>query len=400
MTPRNIITQHTRGWHLQQWRRPLILLAVLMTLLILFAVGTQESSARRPPVQIVLDTDAGVDDAIALAWLLEQRRYPVEVLGIVTVAGNATVENVSNNVLTVLDVANHPDIPVVMGAATPLVQPLSGSGALTHGPDGFWFAGIQNPHDLSGLPTNATAFYCNVVTENPGATLIALGPLTNLAQAVESCPDAMHSFDQIFILGGTSGQGNRTPVAEFNFWHDPEAANIVLTADLHPTLIPLETFRMFSLTQEDIEDLAREGTTVGQFVAGPLQLYAQVQTGLGGASAISPPDITAVMYALNHSLGQTQSGLVKVATGIAEEDDAHRLLRGKSIIGLDLSDRIPMIAGDAELSALAQQLYSDPNFDFDAALGEILAREPDNVQVVTDIRERRMRRLFMRYLTD
>jgi len=379
-------------------RRLILLMIAVVGVMaaLLLGAGTYEIFAHRTPVKLIVDSDMGVDDAAAIAWLLSQDRYPVDVVGLASVAGNTTMENAANNILTILDATGHQDIPVVKGAAEPLLQAPSRTGPLIHGPDGLWFVGLQNPHDLSQLPNDAAAFYCD--NAQPDVTIVALGPLTNLAQAVAACPAEMQQYQQIVILGGAKNGGNRTPVAEFNVWIDPEAAAQVLDAGLNPILLPLDTFETFSISEDDIAELATDGTPVGQLLAGPLTLYAGYQTGLGGASAIAVPDVTAIMYALRPNLGSGVSGLVKVVPGI-EEDDPTRQYRGQTVIGLDLADRIPMIVDDEELGQLADAAFSDPNFDLEAALGAILASEPDNAQVLTDINERVMHRLFMRYLT-
>ena len=94
------------------------------------------------PLKLIVDTDAGVDDAAAIAWLLTQTRYPVEIVGFAAVAGNTTVENVANNLLLLKEKTGQTDIPVTIGSATPLTVTLSSTGKLIHGPDGLWGFGI------------------------------------------------------------------------------------------------------------------------------------------------------------------------------------------------------------------------------------------------------------------
>lgn len=337
------------------------------------------------PLELVIDTDAGVDDAAAIAWLLSQTSYPVDILGFGTVAGSTSVENAANNVLTILDALDQPDIPVAIGAAAPLYEPLSRTGSLLHGPDGLW--GAQNPHDLSSLSRDVPSFYSDLAQANPGATLLSLGPLTNLAQAWQQYPDALSSFNQIIALGGARNGGNRTPVAEFNIWQDPDALDQLLEAGLPITLVPLDAFEEFTLSESALQTLQNQGSEVAELIAAPLQFYATAQTLGGGTTDVSIPDVAAAIYALDSSLGTAQSALVRVVTS--------SLARGETIIGLTTFERVSMIASDAELSRLADQVFSDPTFDLVAALGEILAREPDNARLVTDIEEERMRELFL-----
>ena len=350
-------------------------------------VCTAQAATISKPLDLVINTDGGVDDAAAIVWLLTQEKYPVNVLGFSVVAGDTTVENAANNVLTLLDTLGQ-DIPVVIGAAEPLSQPLSRTGSFLHGSDGLW--GAQTTHDLSSLSDDVPSFYNDLTQTNPGATLLSLGPLTNLAQTLDEYPKAMNSFDQIIAIGGAKNGGNITPVAEFNVWQDPDAAEELLSADLPTTLIPLDAFEEFTLTDEDIQAL-QKGTEAAQLIAGPLERYADVQTQFGGSTDASIPDLTAAMYAVDESLGTTKSALVKVLT-------ESNLARGETVTGLTLIERLSMIASDAELSELAVRA-SDPNFDLSTAIKNILAREPYNAQIVTDIEAERMHELFFNALT-
>jgi purine nucleosidase len=344
------------------------------------------------PIDVIIDTDAGVDDSAAIAYFLSQQRQPTNLLGFTAVAGNTTVENSANNVLTLLDTAQV-SAPVVIGAAQPLSRTLSHTGKLIHGPDGLWFVGAAHPHDLSALSHDVPAFYYQMAQQHPGATLITLGPLTNVAQAIRQNPQAMRGFGKIVILGGARRGGNQTPVSEFNIWQDPEAADIVFRSGLPLSVVPLDVFTTLAISADDLDTLRTDGNPVGRLIAEPLAAYAQVQTGLGGASTASIPDLAAMMYALHPTLGVPVSALVEVIPG-------PRLVRGQTIIGTGMSEKLTMLAGENELSDISDRVFSEPGFDLFAAIGAILARQPDNAQVVLDINERRMNKLFMRALTD
>lgn len=348
--------------------------------------STSVAPPNKKPVELVIDTDGGVDDAAAIVWLLSQTEYPVDILGFGTVAGNTTVENAANNVLTLLDTLGQPDIPIAIGAAAPLSEQLSRTGSLLHGPDGLW--GVQKPQDLSGLSRDVPSFYRDLAQANPGATLLSLGPLTNLAQAWQQYPDALGSFQQIIALGGANNGGNITPVAESNIWQDPQAANELLTAGLPTTLVPLDAFAEFTLTTSALQALPTQGSEAAKVIAEPLSMYAAVQTETSGTTDVLLPDVTAAMYAVDSSLGTAESALVKVVTQPS-------LARGETVIGLTMNERVSIIAEDAELSQLAQQVFSDPTFDLSSALNAILAREPDNALLVTDIAAPQMRELFL-----
>lgn len=369
-------------------------LAVIAALLV--PLGT--ARAKCPPVKLIIDTDPGVDDAAALAWLFSQSRYPVDVLGIVSVVGNTEAWLGAVNALMLLDVLGQGDIPVVMGAETPRSQPNSLASGFIHGPDGLWGFGAMSltEEQLSEYlgrlaPTTAPAFYCEQVAANPGATVLTLGPLTNVAQAVQDCPDTMAELDQIVTLGG-SRMAN-APQTDYNIWQDPEAAEIVLSSGIPLNLVLLESSAEFTLDEDNLQDLMQEGNPAAQFIAGPMQMYALMHTQFGGATEVPYYDVAAAMLAMKPSLGTSQSGLVRMVTEPS-------LSRGQTVIGLTFSDRVSMLIPVEQLNQMI--IESVGNFDLlFGALLEVLGKpeNQDNGQVVLDIRERRMRRRFMRDMT-
>jgi purine nucleosidase len=341
----------------------------------------------QPAVRIIIDADIGVDDAAAIAYLLE-KPTKVEILGITTVAGNTSVENSASNALLLLETAGRTEIPVVVGAAAPLVLPASQQGMFVHGPDGLWFTGWQFPQDISGLSTDAAGFLC----DNAGAdvTLLALGPLTNLANAVGQCPAQM-SLYRILWLGGAKGvldEGN-TPVSVFNPWFDPDAAQIVLDAGLNITMVTTDAARTVTVSTDSIDKLFRRGTALGKLLAPALQQYASLfatSSNMRRHSSLRVAlyDPTAAVLLVHPEwASSTQSGLILIQT---QDGPA----RGQTIIALTLPEHLSVLASDAELSAIAVQVFSDPEFDQEAALGEILFRRPDNAQVVMSVNAKKI----------
>ena len=196
------------------------------------------------PTPLFVDTDMGVDDAVAVAWLLAQQS--ARIVGFSTVFGNATVEHVTANLLTLLDAAGC-QIPITMGAAAPLVFPPYWAGALVHGPDGFW--GAQEPHDLRGLPHDAPAALAAAARTTPGLTILALGPLTNLALAVQTYPEDLAGA-HVIALGGARHGGNTTPLAESNIYVDSHALEIVLDSSLQVELVMRDAFDQLEVEAE------------------------------------------------------------------------------------------------------------------------------------------------------
>lgn len=332
------------------------------------------AKAQQSAAKLIIDTDPGVDDAVALSWLFTQQQQPLQFLGVVTVVGNTTVQNATNNAVLVLKQLGRQNVPVVMGAAAPLVQPLTKTSWFVHGPDGLWFLGWQNPQDLSGVRIGAPSFYCDTVAANPGVRILALGPLTNIAQALQQCPVTMKTVGQLVILGGAKFGGNKTVVAEFNFWQDPEAANAVLTAGLPITLVLLDAFVQPTIAQKDLDKLFAKGIPAIKFLSSAIQQYANVQLTNTGRAGI--PDAVAAVIALQSSEGTRTPALIKM---VLQESLAH----GQSIIGLTAGEKVTMIATDQQLSAMGELAFTDPNFNFQAALGAILMSEPDNAVAVT-----------------
>jgi inosine-uridine nucleoside N-ribohydrolase len=357
-------------------------------LLASLCIGVFSASAAPPrtPVKVFVDTDIGVDDATAIAWLLGN--HAADVIGFTTVAGNTTVENATQNLLTLLDTA-HRQLPVTIGAAAPMEFPLSHLGMFVHGPSGLWFS--QAAHDLTNVPRGAPAAIAAAARANPGMTLVALGPMTNVAQAAHDYPADMAGV-RIIALAGTRGPGNRTPVAEFNAFADPQALDILLESGLGVTLITQDAFDQVKVDSAAFpQELSANGGQIGQFLASVLQPYFTAST-LGAGGEVAIPDAAAMIYALRPELGTPTPSLVDVAT------DA-KLTRGQTVIATDPYSKVTMIADDAEMSALADRAFTDPTFDINAAMFTILSRRPDNAQVVLSVKGPAMARLLERGLT-
>ncbi|XP_076857977.1 inosine-uridine preferring nucleoside hydrolase [Brachyhypopomus gauderio] len=187
--------------------------------------------------KLLVDVDCGVDDAQAVMMALAVP--DVQVLGVTCVHGNTTVQNVCKNVLRVLGVCGHLEIPVFIGASKPILGNMINAG-LFHGEDGL---GDAPDPDAPGLELakqeGAVSAMIRIVNENPGEVLlVATAPLTNLALAVRLDPTLPLKLKGLYIMGGnTDSRGNTTICGEFNFTADPEAAYIVLNDYLCPTYI-------------------------------------------------------------------------------------------------------------------------------------------------------------------
>ena len=192
--------------------------------------------------KVILDMDPGIDDALAL--ILALKSPEVKILGITTVAGNASVEMTSANARRVLECLNIESIPVAMGSANPLNHPLEDALSY-HGPDGLGNCNLPPPEQPLH-PAKAWDFLVRSALDAPGEiALIAAGPLTNVARAFKLHPELPGLLARLVLMGGAYGltpygRGNRTPYAEFNIWQDPEAAHIVFNSGANVFAVGLD----------------------------------------------------------------------------------------------------------------------------------------------------------------
>ncbi|PXA68721.1 nucleoside hydrolase [Cryobacterium arcticum] len=221
-----------------------------------------------PTIPVILDVDTGVDDALALLFAIA---HPdIEVLGVSCVAGNASLERVVENTLRILDVAGAPDIPVAAGARRPLISPAR-SASHVHGEGGLGTVHLP-PGERVPAHVNAVELMRQLITDSPRpVTLVALAPQTNLALLLRQYPDLAENIERIVFMGGSAGTGNATAVAEFNVWHDPEAAAIVLDAGIPTFMYGLDVFTQVSVDREVAAALetgdSAHGRVVGALLA-------------------------------------------------------------------------------------------------------------------------------------
>ena len=218
-------------------------------------------------IQLIIDTDPGVDDAIAI--LMAMAASEVEILGLTTVGGNVPLARATRNALSLLQAAGRSDIPVAKGAS----RPLRGKFAYAphfHGPGGL----SQRLPDPANGPVEDGAvkfLYDQLTGERGEAVLVALGPLTNLAVLLRERPIALEQAKQIVVMGGAvNTPGNVTPEAEFNFYCDPVAADIVLSSRLPITMVDLAACRQVKINREQALGL-KSATPLGRLMLDMLQ---------------------------------------------------------------------------------------------------------------------------------
>jgi purine nucleosidase len=252
----------------------------------------------------LIDTDTASDDAVAIMMALSAP--DVRVLGLTTVAGNVAVDQATRNALFTADICGS-DAPVFKGAAAPLVRPLR---------DAHWFHGGDGLGDHDYAPPkrapeaeHAVDAILRLARENPGLTLVTLGPLTNVALALARDPALADRIGRCVIMGGAPCcEGNVTPAAEYNIWVDPEAARAVFRSQLPIEMIGWHVSRGASvLNDAEIAAIAALGAAKARFAiesnSRAREAY-HVQTGEVGLSLADP---TAMAVALDRSLGLSWS---------------------------------------------------------------------------------------------
>jgi inosine-uridine nucleoside N-ribohydrolase len=331
---------------------------------------------------IFIDTDMGCDDAIAVAWLMGQPA--AQIVGMTSVFGNSSVENTTANVLTLLDAVGV-TVPVTVGAATPLTFPYLPLGAFIHGPDGFW--GAQTPHDLSGLGGDAPGAIAAAARAHPGLTVLALGPLTNIARAVQAHPDDLAGV-RLVALAGARAVGNITPVAEFNVFADPHALAAVLESRMQIDLITCDAFEGLLLETEGLAGrLAGGNAALSALFAHLLEGYGQAE-GRSGAARLAIPDAAAAIYALRPDLGKALPATVRVIVD-------GEYTRGQTVIATAPQHQIALAIGATGIAQMAAQVLA-PGFDVGAAMALLLGQLPQNTRAVLSIDGATMADLLVR----
>ena len=226
--------------------------------------GQSDRGTGRGPFRVIIDTDPGVDDALAL--LLAMRSPELKIEAITPVAGNVPLDLTLPNALRMVEIAGRTDIPVAAGARAPLMRRLV-TATYAHGENGLGGAGFPQPTTKPVAPP-AAEIIRQIVRKYPGeVTLITIGPLTNIATALNSDPDLAGMVRALVMMGGSLSGGNITPAAEFNVYVDPEAARIVFQSGIPITMVGLDVTRRTSLTDDHVRTLEAAQNPVSQAAA-------------------------------------------------------------------------------------------------------------------------------------
>ena len=252
--------------------------------------------------KIIIDTDPGIDDAMAIFFALQSPE--LEVLGLTAVFGNGGVANTASNAVRILETAGREDIPVASGANTPLViANRSAEGMSVHGRDGLGNAGEQLPQPRGQpIAQNAAAFIVETVMANPGeVTLVPIGPLTNIGLALRLEPAIVAAVKGVSLMGGSAfAGGNKSAAAEANLHNDPHAAAMVFSAGWPIAMAGWDVNNRFHMNPAYLDQLCALGNPATAFIEA---IYPCLQASVNlPEQAIDVPDLLAVAYLADPSL--------------------------------------------------------------------------------------------------
>jgi inosine-uridine nucleoside N-ribohydrolase len=264
------------------------------------------------PQKIIIDTDPGIDDAMAIFFAIASP--DLEILGLTTTFGNVSVDQATTNALNLVEMVDN-SIPVARGVSVPMVQAPLSFPDFVHGSDGFGNVNLPAPKGKA-IDLSAAEFIVKTILENPHeVTLIAIGPLGNLAKALALEPGIAKLVKKVVIMGGTILEtGNVSPVAEANIYGDPHAADIVFSADWRVHMIGLDVTHKVTM-RDDLQARIRDkNPNYGQFLYDAGRFYADFYKASRSADGCFVHDASAVAYAINPDLFQAIDGPVRVAT--------------------------------------------------------------------------------------
>ncbi len=250
--------------------------------------------------KIIIDTDPGVDDAMAILFACLHEE--IDLIGLTSIFGNVTIDMATRNALALLEVAGQGK-PVAQGAAHPLVQPLRPPATDIHGPEGLGDEPRQTPVTKPD-PRSAAQFICDMAAEHPGEIVLCpIGPLTNLALAMDLDASICEQIKSVTVMGSSIWEGgNATPHAEANIWQDPHAAEKVLAAPWNITLVGLDVTHGIIGSSEVFADLANSAPRTGGFLNRVVQFYMRFHNANDGFYGCYMHDPSAVISILHPGL--------------------------------------------------------------------------------------------------
>lgn len=259
---------------------------------------------------ILIDTDPGIDDAVAIALALASPE--VEVIGISTVGGNTGLVHTTRNALRLLEFFGRTDIPVASGYDQPYQRAKKLEAATeVHGADGVAGAALPDA-SVDVVSTDAVEFLAEKIRNSKEpVTLVTIGPLTNIAHLVDRHPDVISMIDRFIMMGGAAHDGNVTPVAEFNVWHDPEAAKRVFASGLEVIMVGLDATHTLPVSEDNWNWLNDAGS-FGAVYKTMLGAYTDFYSSVYGERITHQHDALAVAEAIWPGTMRTEPAFIDV----------------------------------------------------------------------------------------
>lgn len=260
---------------------------------------------------IILDCDPGHDDAVAI--ILAAKNKEINLLGITIVAGNQTLEKTAVNALKVCQHLNI-DCEVYKGSAEPLVREKQEIADNIHGETGLDGPVFEELNRKINEKNAVQYIVDTVMTSTSKVTLVATGPLTNIALALKYEPKIKENIDEIVVMGGSYQLGNMTPAAEFNIWADPESAQIVFNAGVPVVMVGLDVTRKVLVTPPVLERMSKVGTRASQLFVDLMEFFNKTQKEVFGWEGGPLHDPLTVAYLIDPSVIKTKLMNVQVDT--------------------------------------------------------------------------------------
>ena len=262
--------------------------------------------------RMIIDTDPGIDDAMAIHYAFADP--DIEVVGLTTVFGNVYVEQATRNALRLLEMAGV-EAPVAEGASAPFAMPLSPPSHQVHGHEGFGTIEAETPKG-EAVNMSAAEFLVNTCAESPGEIVIcAIGPLSNLALALQLDPTITTTVKKVVIMGGAvETDGNITPFAEANIYHDPHAAAEVFAADWQVVLVGLDVTHQIMCSADDFLQIQANSPKLGGFIKDISNFYLDFYASVGKHNGCSLHDPAAVIAAAHPQMFQMTAVPLRVIT--------------------------------------------------------------------------------------
>ncbi len=263
--------------------------------------------------KIIIDTDPGIDDAMAIFFALQSPE--LDVIGLTTVFGNAYVDTTTANALRLLEIAGRTDIPVAAGAANPIAVTFPGPSPEVHGHDGQGNIDLPPP-TTQPIKETAAEFLVEQIMAHPGEiTLVPVAPLTNLALALHLEPRIAQNVREVVMMGGAAFvPGNITPAAEANVWNDADAADLVFAAEWPIAMIGLDVTHRVMMPRAHAESYGDIHTPMAQHVRKILPVYLDFYSKGRSIDGMYVHDSTAISYLLTPELFTTVQYPIMVDT--------------------------------------------------------------------------------------